>query len=214
MLTFYSGSGSPYAWRVQLALEFKGVPYDLKMLSFSAGDTRSPEFLALNPRHQVPVLVDDGFVVYESAAIVEYLEERFPQAPSLFPGDLRQRATIRRLVREVDGHMVAANNKIARQLFSKPDPSTWDLAVIEEGKVDHESNLEIFESYFAGEFLAGPLSAADFTLYPFVATIARFEKRKPDLDLSSVISPRIRKWCQTIEALPYFDKTYPPHWRG
>ena len=77
-LVLYYGSGSPYAWRVQLALEHKALPYELKVLSFSAGDTRKPEFLALNPRHRVPVLVHDDFVLYESNAIVEYLDEAFP----------------------------------------------------------------------------------------------------------------------------------------
>ena len=43
-ITFYYGSGSPYAWRVQLALEHKALAYDRKVLSFSAGDTRKPDF--------------------------------------------------------------------------------------------------------------------------------------------------------------------------
>jgi len=55
-LVLYYGSGSPYAWRVQLALEHKAVPYELKVLSFSAGDTRKPDFVALNPRHRVATI--------------------------------------------------------------------------------------------------------------------------------------------------------------
>ena len=53
-ITLYYGSGSPYAWRAQLALEHKALAYERKLLSFSAGDTRKPEFIALNPRHEVP----------------------------------------------------------------------------------------------------------------------------------------------------------------
>src|SRR5215213_11956946 len=62
--TLHYASGSPYAWRVWLSLEHKGVPYELKTLSFDAGDLKTPAFLALNPRHRVPVLVDDGFALY------------------------------------------------------------------------------------------------------------------------------------------------------
>src|SRR6266516_4364284 len=102
-LTLYYGSGSPYAWRAQFALEHKALPYELKVLSFSAGDTRKPEFVALNPRHQVPVLVHDDFTLYESNAIVEYLDEAFPATGArLFPGDVMTRALVRRLVLEVN----------------------------------------------------------------------------------------------------------------
>src|SRR6476469_1572924 len=102
--TLYYGSGSPYAWRVQLALEHKALPYELKVLSFSAGDTRKSEFLALNPRQRVTVLVDGDFVLYESIAIVEYLAEANPATGApLFPGDVRTRALVRRLIMEVDG---------------------------------------------------------------------------------------------------------------
>src|SRR5689334_16920917 len=107
MLTFYYGSGSPYAWRVWLALEHKQLAYELKTMSFTAGDLRTPEYLAVNPRHRVPAIVDDGFSLYESSAILEYLDEKYP-GPRLFPADLRQRATARRLVREADEYFADA----------------------------------------------------------------------------------------------------------
>ena len=60
------------------------------MLSFSDEDTRKPDFLALNPRHRVPMLIDGDFVFYESNAIVEYLDEAYPATGApLFPGDVR-----------------------------------------------------------------------------------------------------------------------------
>ena len=60
-ITFYYGAGSPFAWRVWLALEHKALAYELKVLSFSDGDLKKPEFAALNPRRKIPVLVDaDG----------------------------------------------------------------------------------------------------------------------------------------------------------
>src|SRR5207249_7894645 len=105
-ITLYYGSGSPYAWRAQLALEHKALPYELKLLSFAAGDTRKPEFLALNPRHRVPVLVDGDFVLYESNAIVEYVDDAYPgRGAPLFPGDAKTRAVVRRLVFEVDNYL-------------------------------------------------------------------------------------------------------------
>jgi glutathione S-transferase len=119
-LVLYYGSGSPYAWRVQLALERKAVPYELKVLSFSAGDTRKPEFVALNPRHRVPTIVHDDFVLYESNAIVEYLDEAFPATGApLFPGDVRTRALVRRLIAEVDSYFDHAIDPLTTQAFGK-----------------------------------------------------------------------------------------------
>ncbi len=102
---FYYGSGSPYAWRVWLALEHKGVSFNLKTMSFDAGDLKTAEFATLNPRRRVPVLVDEDFVLYESAAIVEYIEERWSAGPPLFADNVRKRATQRRHVREADQYL-------------------------------------------------------------------------------------------------------------
>ena len=103
-ITLYYGSGSPFAWRVQLALEHKTLPYEMKVLSFAAGDTRKPEFIALNPRHQVPVIVDGDFVLYESNAIVEYLDEVYREKIliGINPVD---RAEVRRLCAWFDTKM-------------------------------------------------------------------------------------------------------------
>ena len=91
-LDFYHGQGSPFSWRVWLALEHKKVPYNLKLLSFQNNDTQKPEFVAINPRHQVPTIVDDGYALWESMAILEYLDERFASGEKLYPGDARNRA--------------------------------------------------------------------------------------------------------------------------
>jgi len=122
-IILYYGSGSPYAWRAQLALEHKALPYERKVLSFSAGDTRKPEFIALNPRHEVPTLVDGDFVLYESTAIVGYLEEAYPgRGAPLFPGDVRTRATARRLMQEVDNHTMKAIDGVTDYAFwTKPE---------------------------------------------------------------------------------------------
>ena len=211
-LTFYYGSGSPFAWRVWLALEYKGLAYEHKLLSFSAGDTRTPEFLALNPRHQVPVIVDDGFSLYESSAILEYLDDRFPTAPWLFPRDVRARARCRRTVREIDAYITSCNETLVQSvLFTKPE--SWDEDHINSAVKEYVVELSFWESAFDGEFLCGTLSAADFTLYPLVAMAERMEMRKPDIGLVAARGPRLRAWMERMRALPFFDKTYPPHWR-
>src|SRR5205823_8420249 len=94
MIRFYYGSGSPFSWRVQLILEEKGLPYEPVLLSFAKGEHKSPEHLARSPHGKVPALEDDGVRLYESSAIVEYLEERYPTPPTL-PADPAPRARVR-----------------------------------------------------------------------------------------------------------------------
>jgi glutathione S-transferase len=212
-ITLYYGSGSPYAWRAQLALEHKALPYELKVLSFAAGDTRKPEFLALNPRHRVPVLVEDDFVLYESSAIVEYLDEAYPgRGAPLFPGDARTRAIIRRMICEVDEDFDAALDPLTTQAFSKK-PEERDAKAIADSRKALVDELALFSQSMRGDYLAGPLSAADYALYTLLAFVWRSEIKLPDLGADSMLTPQLARWKARIEALPYFDKTIPPHWR-
>jgi glutathione S-transferase len=213
-LTLYYGSGSPYAWRAQLALEHKALPYELKILSFSAGDTRKPEFIALNPRHQVPVLVDGDFVLWESNAIVEYLDEAFPgRGAPLFPGDAKTRAIIRRFIEEVDNYYGKAIDPIIDQAFSVK-PEERDAKKVADARKNAVDELAMFSKAMRGDYLAGPLSAADFTFYPLVAFLYRTQKMKlPDLDVDGMLTPQLRAWKARIEALPFLEKTIPPHWK-
>jgi len=212
-ITLYYGSGSPYAWRAQLALEHKALPYELKVLSFAAGDTRKPEFLALNPRHRVPVLVEDDFVLYESSAIVEYLDEAYPgRGAPLFPGDARTRAIIRRMICEVDEDFDAALDPLTTQAVSKK-PEERDAKAIADSRKALVDELALVSKSMRGDYLAGPLSAADYALYTLLALVWRSEIKLPDLDADSMLTPQLARWKKRIEALPYFDKTIPPHWR-
>ncbi len=213
-LVLYYGSGSPYAWKVQLALEHKALPYERRILSFSAGDTRKPEFVALNPRHRVPTIDDDGFVLYESNAIVEYLDEQYAgRGAPLFPGDVRTRALVRRLVCEVDNYFDEALDEITTPLFYRK-PEERDPGAIAKGREAVVAELAAFTRSMRGPYLAGPLSAADFALYPLVAFLYRAqEARMPELDADGVLTPELRAWKSRIEALPYLASTIPPHWQ-
>jgi glutathione S-transferase len=212
-LTFFYGSGSPYAWRVWLALEHKQIPYEMKLMSFSAGDLKKPDYLALNPRGKVPAISDEGFALFESVAIVEYLDEKFASGPALFPGDTRQRAVVRRLVQEADQYYAIAMEKIVDQVLFTPQDK-WNPDAIAAARAALAEELKLWERHATGEFLAGhQVSAADFTLYPLVALTQRMQRKKADLDVAGMIGPNVAAWMKRVEALPYFQKTWPPHWK-
>jgi glutathione S-transferase len=212
-ITLYYGSGSPYAWLVQLALEHKALAYERKVLSFANNETRTAEFIALNPRHRVPTITDGDFTLYESGAIVEYLDEAYPaQGRPLFPGDVRNRALVRRLLCEIADYTAEAVETVITQAFyTKPeDRDAEKLAAAKQGMRDEYA---LYGKAMRGDFLAGELSAADFALYPRVAAMKRCEVKMPDLDADGMLTPAMRAWKARMEALPYLDKTIPPHWR-
>ena len=212
-LDFYHGHGSPFSWKVHLALEHKKIPYTLKVLSFQNEDTKKPEFKAINPRGHVPTIVDDGYALWESAAILEYLDERFAQGDKLFPGDMKARARVRRLAREADEYLYKEGVAlIADEYFWKKEPPDEDQVAKWREKVAQE--LEYFAGELRGDYLAGNApSAADFSLYPYVAFCKRITFRKPQSKLTEAIPAKIAAWAKRIESQPYFDTTYPPHWR-
>jgi glutathione S-transferase len=213
-IEFYHGHGSPYSWRVWLALELKKIPYELRVLSFQDKDTQKPEFVAINPRHVVPTIVDDGFALWESVVILEYLDERFPQAPKLYPGDARERARIRRLVREAEEHIDRKGiDPITDELFWK-EGAAPDMAKVEEWKAKVATELAIYAGELRGDYLAGDhVTAADLVLYPMIGYAKRITFRKPETKLTEALPARLSAWAARIESLPFFDKTFPPHWR-
>lgn len=216
-ITFYYGAGSPFAWRVWLALEHKLLDYEFKLLSFSDGDLNKADFAHLNPRRRVPVLVDtqggEPFVLYESPAILEYLEEAYPgSGMPLFPGDARGRALVRRMVCEADNYVAPAVNRLLARVLFTPQPQ-WNEEKIAAARSECVEELKAWAPQLRGDYLAGPLSAADLTLYPMVALALRCENKRPDIAVRAALPPKISSWMQRIESLPYLAKTWPPHWK-
>lgn len=210
-IDFYYGSGSPYAWRVWLALEHKQLPYTLHTMSFDQGDLKTDAFRRINPRGRVPAIVDDGFALYESAAIVDYLEHAHPRTGRpLYSDDVRTAAIERRLIREADQYLAASMEHLVDQILFTPR-AQWEAGRIAKARAAFAAELEFLESSALTTLAVG---AAGFTVYPLIALALRMEKKKPDLAIAPAIGPRLTRWMKRVEALPYFGTTYPPHWRN
>jgi glutathione S-transferase len=149
--------------------------------------------------------------------ILEYLDERFAPgdaAKRLYPGDVRDRARIRRLAREAEEYLGNEGiNPVTEEYFFK-DGAAPDAAKVEKARVKVREELEYFAREMRAGFLAGDTpTAADYVLYSYYAYVARLTLRKPEVRLTELVPAPIAQWGKRIEALPFFDKTYPPHWR-
>lgn len=121
---------SSAAYRVRIALAFKGLDWESRPIDLAAGDQAGEAYRALNPQGLVPALEVDGVVLTQSLAIIEYLEARWPE-PALLPADpaLRARAMGRALVIAADVHPIA-NLRVLKVLrgelgVGEPQVTAW-----------------------------------------------------------------------------------------
>jgi glutathione S-transferase len=213
-------SGSPFAWWVMLVAEAKGLAYESHLLSVSKRENRTPEYLALNPRGLVPTLRDGDFVLTESPAIVSYLDGKSAATP-LFGKSSREAARVWEATSQVTSGLNRASEAFADPiLFGRAKPD--EPEVIRDAAQKFKTELGFFEARLAsGAYLCGSqLSAADLALFPFLMFNMRAANKDiaKNLDLGLVPLerhyPNLAKWAKLIEALPGYDRTYPPHWRG
>lgn len=173
MRTLYHLWLSPVCRKVRVVLQEKGLEFELR--TENPGQRR-PEFLALNPAGELPVLVeDDGFVISDSAAICEYLDETAPDPP-LIPGTPAERAEVRRLVAWFDrkfGHEVSDNlvgEKILKRLLKRGAP---DASAIRAGRQNIHHHLD-YIGWLTDRrtWLAGPsLSLADIAAAAHISAL-------------------------------------------
>ncbi len=99
---------SPYAQKVKIALDEKGIAYEAKMPAAIGSGQPDLEFLKANPRGEVPALIDDGFAVFDSTIILEYIEDKWP-TPPLLPRSAADRSAARTIEEVMDTHFEPIN---------------------------------------------------------------------------------------------------------
>ena len=201
-MKLYTYFRSSAAYRVRIALNLKGLPYDVVPVHLvrSGGEQRFPDYLALNPAGLVPTLDDDGVVLTQSLAIIEYLDERHPD-PTLLPGDAIERARIRALSQMIACDIHPINNlRVLRYLkhefaVSDAQKDDWYRHWVEVG-------LEAVEAMLAddprtGTFCHGDTpTLADCCLVPQV-----FNARRVNCDIAALTTVlRITEQCEALDA--------------
>jgi glutathione S-transferase len=217
-IELYWGSGSPFAWRVMLTLEIKKLSYESKLLQFSEGQHKTAEYLKLNPRGKVPTLKDGDFALYESLAIMVYLDRKYPE-PQLFGKSPEQTGLIWRTILECESYLMSANDKVVRPIFfGKGLDRVDEIAQAAQSIRDELKSLDgrlSRDNWLVGE----EISAADIAVFPAVQLLLRAASKDAAQPLNLGVLPfaqnfaNLAKWTQRIEALPNYQRTYPPHWR-
>ncbi|MGH8208775.1 MAG: glutathione S-transferase family protein [Steroidobacteraceae bacterium] len=226
----YWGSGSPYAWRVLLALEHKRLRYTSHVLQFSKQEHKSPQMLALNPRGRVPVLRDGDYVCFESLAVLYYLDLKYPQ-PRIFGHTPEEAGVIMRVICEYQAYIEPHLMNIAAAVFEKStklrsDPSLRNDPALGNEKITSDMHAVANEArtiearLSKSDWVVGEsFSAVDMVIFPGIQLLRRALERPEARELSSrfmpveVNYPALGRWLARVENLPGYERTYPPHWR-
>jgi len=179
MLKLHYHPFSTFARRVRIALIEKKIPCELIEVDMMKGAHRGPEYRKLNPYGRVPTLDDDGFILYESTAILEYLEAKHPEPP-LVPADIRGRAL-------VSMHVKLCDLQLARQtgtiIFPKRflQKERWDEKAMAQAKQEIEKHLAVLEEELAGKdyLVADRYSLVEVCYTPFVEFLPVMEIAPP-----------------------------------
>jgi glutathione S-transferase len=183
---------SGHAHRVELMLSLLGLPSELVFVDLAKGAHKQPEFLAINPFGQVPVIDDNGTVLADSNAILVYLAQKYGDGRWL-PRDAAGAAAVQRWLSVAAGPLAAGPAR-ARLItvFGAPYNA-------EEVIANAHALLQVIEAELQGrQYLIGEQpSIADIASYAFIA-------HAPEGNVSLADYPAIRAWLARIEALPRF----------
>jgi maleylacetoacetate isomerase/maleylpyruvate isomerase len=175
-LTLYGYWRSSAAYRVRLALAWKGLSASTVPIDLRLGAQSAPAYLAHNPQGLVPLLADDGAAIAQSLAIIEYLDERHPEPP-LLPATPLCRARVRSAALMLAADLHPLNNTRVQNYLRSP--LGHDQPAI-DGWIHHWmavglAPLEAFAADHGGRFLHGDaLSIADLCLVPQLYNARRF----------------------------------------
>jgi glutathione S-transferase len=198
--TVHSIPGSPFGRTVLAALEEKGAR--CRFVPIAPGALRSPEHLARHPFGRVPVLEHDGFVIYETQAILRYLDRVLP-APALTPADPRRAARMDQVMNVNDwylfqgvGNVIVFHRVVGPRVMGlKPDEAAIEAAMPKARTVFAElARLLGDQPYFAGD----GLSLADLLVAPQIS----FFTETPEWSVLGAPHENLVAWLARMEARP------------
>jgi glutathione S-transferase len=189
--------------KVLTTLAEKGHAHEFGLVDLFKGQQKSPEHLARHPFGVVPVLEDDGYSLYESRAIIRYLDAKLPGV-SLTPKDLHERGRMEQLISVEQSYFSPQAMKIVSQLlFNKMQGKEPDMAVVSAAKGEVSKVLDVTEKHLAGkEFLAGgSFSLADIDWMPYVQYVVQAGEGALITD-----RPNVGAWWKRVSSRPTWQK--------
>jgi glutathione S-transferase len=184
--------------RVWITLIEKGLEFELVEIKLVNDDNLKPEFSELNPFQRIPVLVDDGFTMVESLAILDYIEAKYPNPPML-PTEAKDLAIVR-MVQHICVHeILPAREPLMSVMFNLPEQNP---ETIEKAKIKVITALKFLENLLDDRPYFG---SNNITLAEVVAGTMIPVLPKTGISLNDY--PKLTAWCDRITARPSWQTT-------
>ena len=199
--TVYGPKFSTFTRSVLLSLEEKGIAHDIEEVNIFEGTHQSAEHLARHPFGKVPGFTHDGFSVYETSAIIRYVDEAF-DGPSLQPTDAKARARMHQIIAVVDSYAYPAfiTGIVIPRIVAPMLGGETDMSVVEAAMPMAKTSVAALDS-----LLGDDLSLADLHMVPVVDY---FSQTPEGADLMAD-APNLTAWWDGIKARPSVVKTTP-----
>ncbi len=194
MIRLYTWT-TPNGRKISIALEELGLAYEVRKVDLGAGEQMKPDFLALTPNHKIPVLEDDGLVIWESGAILLHLGERHDPKGLILPKDPRKRSQAIQLAFFQTGGVGPNLGRLGAALRKEGEKNAEMIQIFSTEMVRLYGVLDRILSD-GREYLAGDYSIGDIMHYPWLAF--PLQLKMPDL----IKLPRVVKWLERIAARP------------
>ncbi len=196
MLRLYTAA-TPNGRKASIALEELGVPYEVHKLDLSAGEQLRPEFLRLNPNHKIPVIDDEGLVIWESGAILLHLAEKHGK---LLPADPKGRIQAIQYAFFQTGGLGPNLGRLAPQLRRPEAERNQEMIEIFAGEV--KRLIEVLDRILSDDrpYLVGEYSIGDIMHYPWL---------RPAYDLKAPMlleQKRVVAWLERIAERPAVER--------
>lgn len=206
-IVLYNYFRSSTSYRVRIALNLKKLNYEYKPIHLlnNGGEQNQETYRKINPLGGVPTLVHNGFILAQSSAIIEYLDEAFPQPHPLFSTDIKQKSLIRQFCQIINADLHSYSNLKTLQYLEKKlsvsadDRKSWIHHWMKSGLAACEKMLESTAGAYC---FKDSVTAADLFLTPHMTTAERFE-----FDIQQF--PRAYKVYQNCLQHPDFVKAHP-----
>jgi glutathione S-transferase len=197
MIKLYTFPPSTNSRKVRIVLLEKGLEFERINVDLSKREQKTPEYLRIHPFGQIPALDDEGFIVYDSTIINEYLEDEYPY-PSLMPQDSEGRARARMLEDFRDSHF---NPYFVHIIYEMRKPEgERDAARMDNAKAEIIKAFERTENDLRGkEYLVGAFSLADAAFMSNFDLLDRF-----GIPVDAAKFPNTVAWIARLKARPSY----------